>query len=105
MTAQETAFAFVGRAGYECSAREEAFKVAALVDHPKIRTGVVLSGRLVTSRGKLQNASTYLGTIACRQWELLKSISSDKRWVVRESLARTDKIPGHTNHTNKSVIW
>ena len=86
MTAPGTAFTFFGCAGFECSAREGALKVAALVGHPEERTGVILSGRLVTSHGKLQNASTR------RQWELLKSISADKRWVIRESSARIDKI-------------
>ena len=60
--------------------------------HPKNRTGVLASGRMVTCHHKMNSASTYWETLACREHELVKSASSDKRWAIRESSARVDKF-------------
>ena len=92
MSAAETPYAFFGRAGYEGQARDEAKKAAELVMHPKNRTGVLVSGRIVTCHHKMTSSSTYWETLACREHELVKSASSDKRWAIRESSARIDRF-------------
>ena len=87
----ETPYAFFGRAGFDLTPRDNARKVAELHSHPKNRTGVIISGRLCTAHHKMNSSSTYWETLACKEHELVKSASSDKRWAIRESSATVDR--------------
>ncbi|CAE7721049.1 unnamed protein product [Symbiodinium sp. CCMP2592] len=81
----ETPYGLFGRAGYDLAPRENARKVAELQSHSKNRTGVIVSGH------KMLGSSTYWETLACREHELVRSSSSDKRWAIRESSAAVDR--------------
>ena len=88
----ETPYAFFGRAGFDTTPRENARKVAELQSHGKNRTGVIVSGRLCTSHHEMMGASTYWETLQCKEHELVRGTSSDKRWAIRESSAAVDRF-------------
>ena len=93
MQPEEAPYAFFGRAGFDGAPRDNAKKeVAELQSHSKNRTGVIVSGRLCTSHHKMMGASTYWETLQCREHELVRSSSSDKRWAIRASSAAVDKF-------------
>ena len=88
----KTPYLFFSRAGYDSSPRENARKVAELQSHGKNRAGVIVSGRLCTSHHKMNGASTYWETLACKEHELVCSCSSDKRWAIGEASAAVDRF-------------
>eukprot|EP00439_Symbiodinium_sp_Y106_P082440 s273_g21.t2 len=88
----ETPYAFFGRAGFDTTPRENARKVADPQSHGQNRTGVIVSGRLCTSHHEMMGASTYWETLQCKEHELVRGTSSDKRWAIRESSAAVDRF-------------
>ena len=92
MGQDETPYGFFGRAAFEGSEREMAQLAAQLTLHTKNLVGVLFSGRMYTSHERLDCANTYFETVRLKVAELIKSPSKDKRWAVRESSARLDRI-------------
>ena len=88
----QTAFGFFGRACYEGDDRAMAEMVATLTFHTKNQTGTIISGTMCTSHHKSEFAETQHEVLMCRNYELIKSVSKDKRWAVRESAARITRF-------------
>ena len=88
----QTAFGFFGRACYEGDSRAMAEMVASLTFHTKNQTGTIISGTMCTTHHKSEFAETQHEVLQCRCFELIKSVSKDKRWAVRESAARITRF-------------
>ena len=88
----QTAYGFFGRACYEGDSRAMAEMVASLTFHAKIQTGTIISGTMCTTHHKSEFAETQHEVLQCRNFELVKSVSKDKRWAVRESAARITRF-------------
>ena len=83
---------FFGRACYESDDRSMAQMVSTLTLHSKNQTGTLISGILCTSHHKSECADTHHETQQLKTYELVKSVSKDKRWAVRESAARITRF-------------
>ena len=92
LRSDQTAYGFFGRACYESDRRAMAQMVATLTFHSKNQTGTIISGTMCTTHHKSEFAETQHEVLQLRNFELVKSVSKDKRWAVRESAARITRF-------------
>ena len=88
----QTAYSFFWRACYESGQRSMAQMVSTLTFHSKNPTRTRISGTLCTTHHKSEFAETHHEAQQLKTFELVKSVSKDNRWAVRESAARITRF-------------
>ena len=88
----QAAYGFFGRACYKSDNRAMAQMVSTLTFHSKNQMGTIICGTLCATHHKSEFAETRHEVQQLRTFELVTSVSKDKRWAVRESAARITRF-------------